>query len=139
MHGTTCGRVLKWIWRRSLQVGWYSVKQISSNAHFILNIWVILTVVFNNNILLYIQWNLWNPTPEFSDILWHVTNIYGPKVFLLTKLKPEYSDILYIPTHFPGPMVCRTKHVPLYMIKEKAKYICVWHFFIFCLKMFYKK
>ena len=37
--------------------------------------------------------------PEFSDILWHPTNIYGPKVFLI---KPEYSDILYNPTHFPG-------------------------------------
>ena len=42
-----------------------------------------------------------------SDILWHRTNIYGPKVFLLTKIKPEYSDILYNPTHFPGPLVCR--------------------------------
>jgi hypothetical protein len=50
-----------------------------------------------------IQWNLCNPTPEFSDILWHQTNIYGPKVFLLIKIKPEYSDILYNPTHFPGP------------------------------------
>jgi hypothetical protein len=25
----------------------------------------------------------------------HMTKIYSPKVFLLTKLKPEYSDILY--------------------------------------------
>ena len=28
-------------------------------------------------------------------------NIYGPKVFLLTKIKPEYSDILYNPDTFP--------------------------------------
>ena len=25
----------------------------------------------------------------------HLTKIYGPKVFLLTKIKPEYSNILY--------------------------------------------
>ena len=55
--------------------------------------------------ILHIQWNLWNPIPKFSDILWRLTKIYGPKVhvFLLTKIKPEYSDILYNPTHFPGP------------------------------------
>jgi hypothetical protein len=34
-----------------------------------------------------------------SDILWHPTKIYGPKVFRLAKIKPEYSDILYNPTH----------------------------------------
>ena len=28
--------------------------------------------------------------------------IYGPKVFLLAKIKSEYCDILYNPTHFPG-------------------------------------
>ena len=54
-----------------------------------------------------IQWNLCNPTPEFSDILWHQTKIYGPKVFLLIKIKPEYSDILYNPTHLPGPWCVR--------------------------------
>jgi hypothetical protein len=32
-----------------------------------------------------------------SDILWHLTKIYGPKVFLLAKIKPEYCDILYNP------------------------------------------
>jgi hypothetical protein len=63
----------------------------------------------------FIQCNLCNPTPEFSDILWHPTNIYGLKVFLITKIKPEYSDILYNPTHFPGPLVCRIRQVPLYM------------------------
>ena len=56
------------------------------------------------------QWNLCNPTPEFSDIL---SQKYGLKVFLLTKIKPEYSDILYNPTHFPGPLVCRIRQVPL--------------------------
>ena len=61
-----------------------------------------------------IQWNLCNPTPEISDILWHPTKIYGPTVFLLIKIKPEYSDILYNPTHFPGPLVCRIRQVPLY-------------------------
>jgi hypothetical protein len=38
---------------------------------------------------------------------------YGPKVFLLTKIKPEYSNILYNPTHFPGPLMCRIRQVPL--------------------------
>jgi hypothetical protein len=46
-----------------------------------------------------LQWNLCNLTPEFSDILWHPTKNYGPKVFLLTKIKPEYSDILHNLTH----------------------------------------
>jgi hypothetical protein len=36
-------------------------------------------------------------------ILWNSTKMYGPKIFLLTKLKPEYSDILYNPTHFMVP------------------------------------
>ena len=46
-------------------------------------------------IIIIIQWNLCNPTPEFFDNLWHTTNIYGPKVFLLTKIK------LSIPTSCP--------------------------------------
>jgi hypothetical protein len=37
--------------------------------------------------------------------LWHLNFIYGPKVFLLTKIKPEFSNILYNPTHLPGPFV----------------------------------
>ena len=41
--------------------------------------------------------------------------IYGPIVFLLTKINPEYSDILYNPSHFPGPLVCRIRQVPLYI------------------------
>ena len=60
------------------------------------------------------KWILCNPTPEFSDILWHQTKICDPKAFLLTKIKPEYSDILYNPTHFPGPCVCQIRQVPLY-------------------------
>ena len=28
-----------------------------------------------------------------------IRQFYGPKVFMLTKIKPEYSDILYHPTH----------------------------------------
>ena len=72
-----------------------------------------------------VQWNLCNPTPEFSDILLHTTNIYGPKVFLLTKIKPEYSNILYNRTHFPGPLVCWIGQVPLciffyWTIQEKC-------------------
>ena len=62
-----------------------------------------------------VQWNLCDPTPEFSDILCHLTKIYGPKVFLLTKIKPEYSDILQNPTHFPSPVVCQIRQVPLYL------------------------
>ena len=50
------------------------------------------------------------------DILWHPTKIYGPKVFLLTKIKPEYSDILYNTTHLSSPLVYQIKQVPLYMI-----------------------
>ena len=55
-----------------------------------------------------------NHTPEFSDILWHRTKIYGPNVFLLTKIKQEFSDILYNTTHFLVPMLCRISKVPLY-------------------------
>jgi hypothetical protein len=51
-------------------------------------------------------WNKYTVKLVQSDILWHLTKIYVPKVFLLTKIKPEYSDILYNPTHFPGPLVC---------------------------------
>ena len=40
---------------------------------------------------LIIQWNLCNP-------------------------KPEFSDILYNPTHFPGPFMCRIRQVPLYYV-----------------------
>jgi hypothetical protein len=32
--------------------------------------------------VLHIQWNLCDPTPEFSDILWLPTRIPGPKIFL---------------------------------------------------------
>jgi hypothetical protein len=48
-----------------------------------------------------------------SDIwvLWHPTKIFGPKIYLFTKIKPEYSDILYNLTHFPGPLVCRIRQV----------------------------
>jgi hypothetical protein len=53
-----------------------------------------------------IHWDLCNPTPEFYNIL---TKIYGPKVFLLTKIKPEYSDILYDATYFPVFLVCRIR------------------------------
>jgi hypothetical protein len=58
------------------------------------NMWIV-TLLENRP-----HWNFSNPTPEFSDILWHPTKIDGPKVFLLTKIKPEYSDILYNLTHF---------------------------------------
>ena len=60
---------------------------------------------------------------SFSDILWHQTKNYCPKVFLLTEIKLEYSDILYNQTHFPGPLVCRIRQVPLYI------YNCTWHLF----------
>ena len=63
----------------------------------------ILLRSMGKNVFFHVQWNLCNMTPEFSDILWHPTKIYGPKVFLLTKIKPDYSDILYNQTYFPGP------------------------------------
>ena len=42
--------------------------------------------------------------------------MYGPHVFLLTKIKPKYSDIMYSLAHFPGPLVCQIRQVPLYCI-----------------------
>ena len=73
---------------------------------------------YNNNrkVTMVIQWNLCNPTPEFSDILWHTTKMYSPKVFLLTKIKHELSDILHNLTHFPGTLLCRIRQVPLYNV-----------------------
>jgi hypothetical protein len=56
---------------------------------------------------------LCNLTPEFSDILGHLTKIYVLKIFL-TEIKPEYSDILYNLTHFSGSLVWRIRQVPLY-------------------------
>ena len=40
-----------------------------------------------------LQWNLCDPTPGFSDILWLPTRISGPKIFLLHSLLKnlEYS------------------------------------------------
>jgi len=63
----------------------------------------------NKIITRHVQWNLCNPTPDiFSTI------IYGPKVFLLAKIKPEYSDILYNPTNVLGLLVCWIRQLPLY-------------------------
>ena len=42
--------------------------------------------------------------------------IYGPKVFLLSKIKPEYSNILHNPTHIPDPLVCRIGQLLLYLV-----------------------
>jgi hypothetical protein len=42
--------------------------------------------------------------------------MYGPKVFLLTKIKPEYSDIMYKQIHLPDPLVCQIRQVPLFYI-----------------------
>ena len=52
---------------------------------------------------------------SYTWVFWHpVTSrkIYGPKVFLLTKIKSEYSNILYNRTHFPGPMMYYIGQVP---------------------------
>jgi hypothetical protein len=49
----------------------------------------------------YIQWNLCNPIPEFSNILRHLTTNYDPKVVLLIKIK------LSIPTS------CAIRHISL--------------------------
>jgi len=59
----------------------------------------------------------------------HPTKIYGPKVFLLTKIKPKYFDILYNPTYFPGSLVCRIRNVPLYIcMMYSVCYIqCIWY------------
>jgi len=76
---------------------------------------IIFLMVFKCLFNFFIQWILCNPTPEFSDILWHPTKNVGPKVFLVTRTKPGYSDFLYNPTHFTGPLVCRIGQVPLYI------------------------
>ena len=71
-----------------------------------------------------VQWNLCNPTPEFSDILWYPTKMYGAKVFLLTKIKPEYSDS--IPNH-----AIHNRHLSLegdvddYFVHEECHAICM--------------
>jgi hypothetical protein len=64
---------------------------------------------------IYVQCNLCNPTPNFSNILWVRQKNYGPKIFLLTKIRPEYSNILHNPRHIPDPLVCRIGQVPLYL------------------------
>ena len=72
--------------------------------------------------ILYIQWNC---APECFDILWHLTKMYGPKVFLLTKIK-AYFNVLYNQTHFPGSLLCCIRQVPLYLYsfdKIKIKFI----------------
>jgi len=48
--------------------------------------------------------------------------MYGPKVFLLTKIKFEYSYILYNPTHFPGPLVCWITQIPLYVERDTCRH-----------------
>jgi hypothetical protein len=66
----------------------------------------LMCLCFKKNIY-NVQWNLCNPTPDFSDILWHTTpKIYGLKVFLLTKLN------LSIQTS------CTIRHVRLYRMSE---------------------
>ena len=72
-------------------------------------------------LLLSVQWNLYNPTPEFSDILWRPTKIYCPKVFLLTKIEREYSNILFNQTHFPGPLVCLITGSTIYSYTKYAR------------------
>jgi hypothetical protein len=56
------------------------------------NILITLTIisVVSSTQKILLQWNLCNPTPEFSNILWHPTKIYGSNVILLTKIKREY-------------------------------------------------
>jgi hypothetical protein len=61
-------------------------------------------------IIITMQSNTW-----VSDILWLLTKNYGPKEFMLTKVRPEYSNILYNSTHLPGPLVCWIRQVPLYI------------------------
>ena len=94
---------------------------------FLVLLWICLKLSLNNSveveyyqmlvvlILDYTVELVQSDTWVFPDILWHPTKIYGPKVFLLTKIKPEYSAILYNPTHFPGPLVCRIRQIPLYI------------------------
>jgi hypothetical protein len=45
-----------------------------------------------------------------------IRQFYGPKVFMLTKIKPEYSDILYHPTH---------SLVPWYVGLDRFHCICL--------------
>ena len=102
------GHVSFWVFQFCLHksgvflVIWLSVKR---NKH------VMCTLIFTNHINTV---ELVQSEIRVSDILWHPTKLYGPKVFLLTKIKPEYFDILYNPTHFPCTWVCRIRQVPLY-------------------------
>ena len=53
-----------------------------------------------------VQWNLYMPTPEFPDILYHPTKMYSPEVFLLTEIKLfKYSDILLQSDTFPWSLL----------------------------------
>ena len=78
-----------------------------------------------------LKFDTWVSPPPLPDILWHLTTIYGPKVFLLTKIKPEYSEILYNQTHFPGPFVCWIRQVPLYIFFTFPTYQYLHFFFLF--------
>ena len=80
-----------------------------SSKAYIITLWHIYRYI------IYIYIYIYTVELVQSDILWHPTTIYGPKVFLLTKIKPEYSDILYNLTHFPGYLVCQIRQVPLYI------------------------
>jgi hypothetical protein len=78
-----------------------------------------------------LQLKLCNPTAKVLDILCHLTKIYGPKLFLLSKIKLEYSNILYNTTHFPGPLVCRIRQVfCTYFIHLVYKGTCMIAFYI---------
>jgi hypothetical protein len=90
------------------------------------NIWHTILTYIHILITFELQKNLCNSTPELSDILWHPKRIYGPKVFLLTKIKPEYSDILYNPTHFPSPLVCRIREVPMFSPEELIRWTLIY-------------
>ena len=69
--------------------------------------------------ILYIQWNC---APEYFNILWHLTKMYGPKVFLLTKIK-AYFNVLYNQTHFPSSLVCRIRQVPELQISAYLRFL----------------
>jgi hypothetical protein len=58
-----------------------------------------------------VQWNLCNPTPEFSDILWHLTKIYSTKVFLCQIVQDVRTCQI---RHTKGPGKC----VRLYRMSE---------------------
>ena len=72
-----------------------------------------------------VQWNLCNRTPEFSDILWYPTKLYGPKGFLVTKLNPSIPTSCTI-RYISLALVCQIRQVPLWLYCSCIETFSLW-------------